>query len=126
MLRTLSKREQPSVCDAPCVEAFDDGIHEVLGDLAIPEVGADGQRPEKSHASPAGGKIRPDQFAVPFGAKGSGRIRWPPRAGIGKVRPKLLGLWCTQERAERDPYNVIGCRKILLRQRTDVEHHLSS
>ena len=98
----------------------------MLGDLAIPEVGTDGQRPEKSDASPAGGKIRPDQFVVPFGAKRSGLIRWPPRAGLGKVRPKLLGLWCTQERAERDAHDVIGCREILLRQRTDVEHYRSS
>jgi hypothetical protein len=105
----------------PGAEACHDGLHEVLADILIPEVRMHGHQPKEPYTPPARGEVRANQLAVEFRTKGCCRIGTSAGVGIVHIRPKLLGLWRSQECPKGEADDATSFRKILGGQRADDE-----
>src|SRR6266849_8129025 len=77
------------------------------------------QWPKEPHTAPARGKIGPNKLAFKLGAKGSVRIRQPPRPNIVNIRSERGRVSDTQERAECDPPDALSDGQITLAKRSN-------
>jgi len=119
MLRAGRERKQARVANSPLLEYIHGGAKQLLGDAAIPQLRADGERTEKANASPARGEVCPDEFSPELSAKSAERIRQPTRPYVVGVSHKFQWIGQTQKGAERQPHDSIRNGKIFLAQQAN-------
>jgi hypothetical protein len=120
----MGKGEKAGVHHSPGVEPRHHGLHQPSANATVPEVRMDCQWPEKSHTTPAGGKICTDQRPIHLGSESRRGIRMPARPGVIQIGPELLWLGNTEERPEGETNEPVSRRKITLCQRTKGYLHM--
>src|SRR5207244_2208850 len=92
--------EQPGMADPPFFKCVAGGGDQALADAAVPQIGADRQRPEKPDAAPARREIRAGERAILFGSEGGGVLGAETAVDEVAVGPEGRRVRRAEKRAE--------------------------
>ncbi len=87
---------------------------------AIPQVGADRQRAEKSDAAPTRYEVGSYEFSSQLGCNHRGGVCEPTRPDVIRITHKCQRIRQAKKRAEREPKDSVRSGKIFFAHRAEL------